>query len=58
MKQVMKRVPNERGDEASPAYSASRSDGVMTEIVCCNVLVEFWCSLFNWCWRYGSIPSE
>ena len=27
-------------------------------MVCCNVLVDFSCSLFNWCWRYGRVPSE
>ena len=27
-------------------------------MVCSNVLVDFWCSFFNWCWRYGRVPSE
>ena len=38
--------------------SAAGSGGLTEELVCCNVLVDFWCSLFNWCWRYGMIPSE
>ena len=38
--------------------SAAGSDGLTAERVCCNVLMDFWCSLFNWCWRYGMIPSE
>ena len=38
--------------------SASGSDGLTAEMVCCNVLVDFWCSVLNWCWRYGMIPTE
>ena len=29
-----------------------------TEMVYCDVLVDFWWSLFNWCWRNGMTPSE
>ena len=38
--------------------SAPSSDGLTAEMVCCNVLVDLRCRLFNWCWRYGMIPSE
>ena len=38
--------------------SAPGSYRLTTVVVCCNVLVDFWCSLFNWCWRYGRVPSE
>ena len=38
--------------------SAPGSDGLTAEMVCCNVLVNLWCSLFNWCRRSGMIPSE
>ena len=38
--------------------SASGSDELTAEMVCCNVLVDIWCSVFNWCWRYGMIPTE
>ena len=31
--------------------SAPGSDGLTAEMVCCNVPVDLWCSLFNWCWR-------
>ena len=33
-------------------------DGLSAEMVCCDVLVDFWCSLFNWCWKNGMTPSE
>ena len=38
--------------------SAPGSDGLTAEMVCCNVLVDVWYSLFNWCWRYRRVPSE
>ena len=38
--------------------SAPGSDGLTAEMACCNVLVDFWCSVFNWCWRYGMFSSE
>ena len=38
--------------------SAPGCEGLTAEMVCCNVLVDVRCSLFNWCWRYGIIPSE
>ena len=38
--------------------SAPGSNGLTAEMVCCNMLVDFWYSLFNWCWRYGRVPSE
>ena len=38
--------------------SAQGRDGLTAEMVSCNVLVDFWYSLFNWCWSYGRVPSE
>ena len=38
--------------------AAPGRDGLSTEMVCCDVLVDFWWSLFNWCWRNGMTPSE
>ena len=55
-------MPNERGGGASPwlfkKESALGSDGLAAEMVCCNVLVDIWYNLFNWCWRYGRVLSE
>ena len=31
--------------------SAPGSDGLTAETICCNVLVDFWCSHLNRCWR-------
>ena len=38
--------------------AAPGRDGLSAEMVCCDVLVDFWWSLFNWCWRNGMTPSE
>ena len=38
--------------------AAPGSDGLMAEMIDSKVLVDFWVTLFNWCWRYGMIPSE
>ena len=38
--------------------AAPGRDGLSAEMVCCDVLADFWCSLFNWCWRSGMAPSE
>ena len=38
--------------------AAPGRDGLSAEMVCCDVLVDFWFCLFNWCWRNGMVPSE
>ena len=38
--------------------AAPGRDGLSAEMMCCDVLVDFWWSLFNWCWRNGMTPSE
>ena len=38
--------------------SAPGRDGVTVEMMCCEVLVDFWWTLFAWCWRNGMTPSE
>ena len=37
--------------------AAPSSDGLTVEMIGSKVLVDFWL-WFNWCWRYGMIPSE
>ena len=34
------------------------SDGLMMEKIDSKVLVDFWVTLFNWCWKNGMILSE
>ena len=38
--------------------SAPGRDGVTVEMMCCEVLVDFWWTLFAWCWRKGITSSE
>ena len=38
--------------------AAPGSDGLTAEMVDSKVLVDFWVTLFNWCWRNGMVPSE
>ena len=38
--------------------SAPGRDGVTVEMMCCEVLVDFWWTLFVWCWRNRMPPSE
>ena len=38
--------------------AAPGSDRLTAEMVCSDVLVDFWCSLFSWCWKNGMVPSE
>ena len=38
--------------------AAPGSDGLTAEMMDSKVLVDFWVTLFNWCWKYGMIPSE
>ena len=38
--------------------AAPGSDGLTAEMIDSKVLVDFWVTLFNWCWKYGMIPSE
>ena len=33
-------------------------DGLTAEMVSCDILVDFWWCLFNWCWKFGMILSE
>ena len=37
---------------------AAGRDGLTAEMVCCGSLVEFWWCLYNWCWKFGMIPTE
>ena len=38
--------------------AAPGSDRLTAEMVCRGVLVDFWCSLFSWCWKNEMVPSE
>ena len=37
---------------------AAGRDGLTAEMVSCDILVDFWWCLFNWCWKFGMIPTE
>ena len=38
--------------------SAPGRDGVTVEMMCCEVLVDIWWTLFAWCWKTRMTPSE
>ena len=40
------------------AAPGSYSDRLTAEMVCSGVLVDFWCSLFSWCWKNGMQRSR
>ena len=37
---------------------AAGRDELMAEMVSCDILIDFWWCLFNWCWKFGMIPTE
>ena len=37
---------------------AAGRDGLTAEMVSCDILVDFWWYLFNWCCKFGMIPTE
>lgn len=41
-----------------PCRMVGDDTSLTAEMVCCDVLVDFWWCLFSWCWRNGMVPSE
>ena len=37
---------------------AAGRDELMAEMVSCDIFVDFWWCLFNWCRKFGMIPTE
>ena len=37
---------------------AAGRDELMAEVVSCDIFVDFWWCLFNWCRKFGMIPTE
>ena len=53
----------ERRSSAGPQWaetevSPRKGWGDSIDVMCCEVLIDFWWTLFVWCWRNEITPSE
>ena len=58
LNEAMTREEVEQALDSLKRKVAPGSDGLTAEMVGSKVLVDFWVTLFNWCWREGMVPSE
>ena len=58
LNEAMTREEVEQALDRLKRWAAPDIDGLTLETVDSKVLVDFWVTLFRWCWRNGMVPSE